>query len=99
MPGSCILVTTRKESVAKRMESPHVVRLKLLPEEMCWLILSQKAFSERSQASREILEDIGREIANKCQGLPLAAKAIGGLLQDKQGREEWQNVLNNVIWK
>ncbi|KAK5786180.1 Putative disease resistance RGA3 [Gossypium arboreum] len=99
MPGSCILVTTRKESVARRMKSPHVVPLQLLSEEMCWLILSQKAFSGRSQASREILEDIGREIANKCQGLPLAAKTIGGLLQDKQGREEWQNVLNNVIWK
>ncbi|MBA0618786.1 hypothetical protein Godav_028078 [Gossypium davidsonii] len=99
MPGSCILVTTRKESVARRMESPHVVPLQLLSEEMCWLILSQKAFSGRSQASREILEDIGREIAKKCKGLPLAAKTIGGLLQDKQGREEWQNVLNNVIWK
>ncbi|TYH45841.1 hypothetical protein ES332_D11G294600v1 [Gossypium tomentosum] len=99
MPGSCILVTTRKESVARRLESPHVVPLQLLSEEMCWLILSQKAFSGRSQASREILEDIGREIANKCKGLPLAAKTIGGLLQDKKGREEWQDVLNNVIWK
>ncbi|KAH1083346.1 hypothetical protein J1N35_023107 [Gossypium stocksii] len=99
MPGSCILVTTHKDSVARLMESLHVFRLKLLSEEMCWLILSQKAFSGRSQASREILEDIGREIANKCQGLPLAAKTLGGLLQDKQGREEWQNVLNKVIWK
>ncbi|KAG8479015.1 hypothetical protein CXB51_029870 [Gossypium anomalum] len=84
MAGSSILVTTHKESVARRMESLHVFRLKLLSEEMCWLILSQKAFTGRSQASREILEDIGREIANKCQGLPLAAKTLGGLLQDKQ---------------
>ncbi|KAK5786177.1 hypothetical protein PVK06_040809 [Gossypium arboreum] len=99
MPGSSILVTTDKESVARRMESLHVFRLKLLSEEMCWLILSQKAFTGRSQASREILEDIGRKIANKRQGLPLAAKTSGVLLQDKQGREEWQNVLNNVIWK
>ncbi|KHG05726.1 Putative disease resistance RGA3 [Gossypium arboreum] len=60
---------------------------------MCWLILSQKAFTGRSQASREILEDIGRKIANKRQGLPLAAKTSGVLLQDKQGREEWQNFL------
>ncbi|TYI02648.1 hypothetical protein ES332_A11G282700v1 [Gossypium tomentosum] len=88
MPGSSILVTTDKESVARRMESLHVFRLKLLSEEMCWLILSQKAFTGRSQASREILEDIGRKIANKCQGLPLAAKTSGVLLQDKQGRED-----------
>lgn len=99
MPGSCILVTTRKESVAGRLESAHVVPLQPLSEEMCWLILSQKAFAGRSRSSCENLEDIGREIANKCKGLPLAAKTLGGLLQDKQAIGEWQNVLNNVIWK
>ncbi|TYJ11337.1 hypothetical protein E1A91_A11G269700v1 [Gossypium mustelinum] len=92
MPGSSILVSTDKESVARRMESLHVFRLKLLSEEMCWLILSQKAFTGRSQASREILEDIGRKIANKCQGLPLAAKTSGVLLQDKQGREDYYDL-------
>ncbi|GMI79133.1 hypothetical protein like AT3G14470 [Hibiscus trionum] len=99
MLGSCILVTTRNESVARQMESSEVVPLELLSEKICWLILAQKAFSRRNRMSREKLEDIGREIAKKCRGLPLAAKTLGSLLQNKQGREEWQNVLNSVIWK
>ncbi|KAL4354443.1 hypothetical protein GQ457_06G018300 [Hibiscus cannabinus] len=98
VPGSCILVTTRNKSVARQMMS-HVVPLELLHEEMCWLILAQKAFRGRNRISCENLEDIGREIANKCGGLPLAAKILGGLLQNKRGREEWQNVLNSVVWK
>ncbi|XWS64774.1 hypothetical protein CRYUN_Cryun05aG0032500 [Craigia yunnanensis] len=97
--GSKILVTTRKESVAKHMGSYPLFPLDLLSEEVCWLILAQKAFTGRSKDSRENLEDIGREIAKKCKGLPLAANTLGGLLQDKLRREEWQNVLNSEIWK
>ncbi|XVE90039.1 hypothetical protein DITRI_Ditri20bG0044500 [Diplodiscus trichospermus] len=99
MLGSRILITTRKESVAKHMESSHVFHLDLLSEEICWIILRQKAFSGRKSISCENLEDIGRKIAKKCKGLPLAAKTLGGLLQDKLRREEWQNVLNSEIWK
>ncbi|XVE90037.1 hypothetical protein DITRI_Ditri20bG0044300 [Diplodiscus trichospermus] len=97
--GSRILVTTRKESVAKHMESSHVFPLGLLSDEICWKILSQKAFIGRNNISCENLEDIGRAIAKKCKGLPLAAINLGGFLQDKLGREEWQNVLDCEIWK
>ncbi|XP_022743788.1 putative disease resistance protein RGA3 [Durio zibethinus] len=99
MLGSRILITTRKESVGKHLESSHVLQLDPLSEEICWWILSQKAFTGRNQIGCENLEDIGREIAKKCKGLPLAAKTLGGLLQDKLRREEWQNVLNSEIWK
>ncbi|KAK8589596.1 hypothetical protein V6N12_023990 [Hibiscus sabdariffa] len=67
MSGSWFLVTTRKESVARRMESSHVVPLELLPDKMCWLILAQKAFIGRNHLSCENLEDIGKEIAKKCR--------------------------------
>ncbi|XWS64777.1 hypothetical protein CRYUN_Cryun05aG0032800 [Craigia yunnanensis] len=97
--GSKILVTTPKESVAEHMESSDVIHLDLLSEEICWLILAQKAFTGRNKDRRENLEDIGREIAKKCKGLPLAAKTLGVLLQDKLLREEWQNVLKSEIWK
>ncbi|XVF30983.1 hypothetical protein REPUB_Repub16aG0106200 [Reevesia pubescens] len=97
--GSWILVTTRKESVARQMDSSHDFNLKELSEEMCWLILAQKAFAGRNRDRRQVLEDIGREIAKKCKGLPLAAKTLGGLLQDKPRREEWLNVLKSEIWR
>ncbi|KAK8712782.1 hypothetical protein V6N13_148010 [Hibiscus sabdariffa] len=91
MSGSWIVVTTRKDSVARRMESSYVIPLELLPENMCWLILAQKAFMGRNHLSCENLEDIGKEIAKKCRGLPLAARTLGGLLQNKREIEEWRN--------
>ncbi|XVF42370.1 hypothetical protein PTKIN_Ptkin01aG0356700 [Pterospermum kingtungense] len=98
--GMRILVTTRKESVASHMECFPVFSLDLLSEDICWLILARKAFTGRNKDVRgESLEDIGREIAKKCSGLPLAAQTLGGLLKDKSQREEWQNVLNSKIWK
>ena len=42
----------------------------------------------------EQLKDIGMEILTKCNGLPLAIKLMGGVLNV----EVWQNVLNNPAW-
>ncbi|XVF06455.1 hypothetical protein REPUB_Repub06bG0049500 [Reevesia pubescens] len=99
--GSRILVTTRKVTVAKHMKSSqsNIFHLDLLSDEICWLILSQIAFSGWNKDRCKLVEDIGREIAKKCHGLPLTAKTLGGLLQDKLRREEWENVLNSKVWK
>ncbi|XVF30982.1 hypothetical protein REPUB_Repub16aG0106100 [Reevesia pubescens] len=97
MPGSWILVTTRNESVATQMDLSHVFHLSLLSEKIYWLILDQIAFAGRNRDRRQVLEDIGWEIAKKCKGLPLAAKTLGGLLQHKPRREEWLNVLNSYL--
>ncbi|XVE90035.1 hypothetical protein DITRI_Ditri20bG0044100 [Diplodiscus trichospermus] len=70
MSGSRILVTTSKESVAEYMKSA-VIPLDKLSDDICWRILSQNAFTERSKISCENLEDVGRAIAKKCKGLPL----------------------------
>ncbi|XP_019178922.1 PREDICTED: putative disease resistance protein RGA3 [Ipomoea nil] len=45
------------------------------------------------------LKDIGQKIAQKCKGLPLAAKVMGSLLCFKDTRDDWQNVLDNKIWE
>ncbi|XP_022775511.1 putative disease resistance protein RGA3 [Durio zibethinus] len=95
--GSKILVTTRKESVATRMESSRVFRLKELSDEVCWLILSQSAFKGKGNELRKNLEDIGREIAKKCKGSPHVAKTLGRLLRKENTRSEWQNILNSQI--
>ncbi|XP_022774351.1 putative disease resistance protein RGA3 [Durio zibethinus] len=99
MSGSRILVTTRKKPVATGMGSCQVFHLEELSDEGCWLILSQLAYMGKGNELREKLEDIGREIAKKCKGLPLAAKTLGGLLREKNTRNEWQNILNSEIWK
>ncbi|GKV33012.1 hypothetical protein SLEP1_g41569 [Rubroshorea leprosula] len=98
-PGSRILVTTRKDTVAKTMKSFRVFPLEQLSEDVCWKILGQEAFVGRGEEQCKNLEDIGKRIAQKCGGLPLAAKTIGSMLRFKKTREEWAIILSSEIWK
>jgi len=85
LPGSSILVTTRKRNVASRMGSSptDILELGLLSTDECWSLFSRLAFFEKNSRERGDLEDIGRQIAAKCKGLPLAAKSLGSLLRFK----------------
>lgn len=98
-PGSRILITTRKEGVATMMGCSCMHPLGELSEEDCWWLFSQIAFSERDPEERRQLEDLGRVIAHKCNGLPLAAKTLGSLMRLKKTREEWHYILDSEIWK
>ncbi|KAL0319360.1 UNVERIFIED_CONTAM: putative disease resistance protein RGA3 [Sesamum angustifolium] len=53
----------------------------------------------RGNGDYEELQEIGREIANKCKGLPLAAKVLGSLLRFKDTKEELESVLDSEIWQ
>ncbi|KAJ6882795.1 disease resistance protein RGA4 isoform X1 [Populus alba x Populus x berolinensis] len=97
--GSRILVTTRKNTVATMMGTDHRINIEKLSDEICRSIFNQVAFQERSVDERERLTDIGDKIANKCKGLPLAAKVLGGLMQFKSTREEWERVLSSELWR
>uniref|UniRef100_A0A8N4IBI7 Disease resistance protein RGA2-like n=1 Tax=Elaeis guineensis var. tenera TaxID=51953 RepID=A0A8N4IBI7_ELAGV len=81
--GSKIILTTRVETVASGASTIGTVsvhQLQGLQDEDCWCLFKQRAFrSEREEDNRE-LEKIGWEIIKKCGGLPLAAKALGSLM-------------------
>ncbi|GKV30483.1 hypothetical protein SLEP1_g39286 [Rubroshorea leprosula] len=96
--GSKILVTTRKEGVARVMGC-ELFEVGQLSEEEGWSLFSEIAFFGRSSDDRRNLEEIGRKIANKCKGLPLALKTLGGLLRLKKDIIGWQTVLESEVWK
>uniref|UniRef100_A0A6N2MM56 NB-ARC domain-containing protein n=1 Tax=Salix viminalis TaxID=40686 RepID=A0A6N2MM56_SALVM len=96
--GSRILVTTRKGAVAAMMGTDHQIDIETLSDAECRSIFNHVAFYKRSKEERERLTDIGNKIANKCRGLPLAAKVLGGLMQSKKTREEWEDVLSSELW-
>ncbi|XP_022723730.1 putative disease resistance protein RGA3 isoform X3 [Durio zibethinus] len=98
--GSRILITTRNERVAIIMgtATANLFPLPTLSQEECFSLLSHRAFYGRKREESEILKDICRKIAEKCHGLPLAAKIVGGLLRLKRTREQWQSVLDSEIW-
>ncbi|KAH9688990.1 hypothetical protein KPL70_015297 [Citrus sinensis] len=97
--GSKILITTRKDKVARTMRSTNVISVNVLSEIECWSVFEQLAFFDRSKEECEKLEIIGRQIVRKCKGLPLAAKTIASLLQSRNTEKEWQNILESEIWE
>ncbi|KAH9751836.1 Integrase catalytic domain-containing protein [Citrus sinensis] len=97
--GSKILVTTRNDSVARMMGSTNIIFIEQLTEEECWSLFKRLAFFGRSFEDCERLEPIGRKIARKCKGMPLAAKVIGNLLRSKSTIKDWQRILDSEMWK
>ncbi|KAJ6944460.1 disease resistance RPP13-like protein 1 [Populus alba x Populus x berolinensis] len=93
---SKILVTTRNESVALVMRTVPTHHLKEFTEESCWSVFAKHAFRGENPTAHEELQEIGRAIARKCKGLPLAAKTLGGLLRTQRDVEEWEKICN--LW-
>ncbi|KAJ1426958.1 Virus X resistance protein-like, coiled-coil domain [Sesbania bispinosa] len=97
--GSKIIITTRHESVALAMQTFLPIHyLTPLESEDCWSLLAKHAFGPRNSQQRSELEVIGKEIAKRCDGLPLAAVALGGLLRTKLSQNDWNKVLKSNIW-
>ncbi|CAB4267251.1 unnamed protein product [Prunus armeniaca] len=97
--GSRILVTTRKDTVATvtGAAADHVIHLNILSDQDCLQLFNKIAFLNRERDDQ--LEEIGRKIVKKCNGLPLAAKTLASLMRYKKTRKEWVDVLDNKIWE
>ncbi|XP_027336059.1 putative disease resistance protein RGA1 [Abrus precatorius] len=96
---SKILVTTRSESVAKAMTASPSYPLKGLTDEASWTLLKSIAFEDDFKGVNQNLESMGKEIAKKCKGVPLAVKTLGGLLRRQNEESEWENVILGDVWK
>ncbi|KAJ7949557.1 Disease resistance protein [Quillaja saponaria] len=96
--GSKILVTTRSEKVAKVMHSVPLYHLHQLCREESWKLFVHNAFRNTDPSAYPYLEVIGRNIVDKCEGLPLAIKTLGGMLYAKFSEEEWGKILKSDIW-
>ncbi|KAK3417215.1 hypothetical protein EUGRSUZ_H02956 [Eucalyptus grandis] len=63
----------------------------LLMGEKSWDLFKKMAFGDAETSSESGLEEIGRDIVEKCAGVPLAIKTIGSLLYTKKKTKEWCN--------
>ncbi|KAI9127066.1 hypothetical protein K1719_001625 [Acacia pycnantha] len=97
--GCKILVTTRLERVALIVKTiSSFYPLKVLSDEDCLSIFAAHAFHLKDSTMDSCLEKIGRDVANKCKGLPLAAKVLGGLFRSNPDFEHWNSLLKDVMW-
>ncbi|CAL5347928.1 unnamed protein product [Camellia sinensis] len=99
--SSRVIITTRSEQVAtfcKETSMDHVHELEALSEEKAWELFCKKAFQLDFEGHcPPKLEEVSHAIVRKCQGLPLAIAAIGGLLSTKnKGISEWQKFYGSM---
>ncbi|XP_026424767.1 putative disease resistance RPP13-like protein 1 [Papaver somniferum] len=97
--GSKILINTRRIQVADVVKgSISPFKLKHLEEDECWSIIAKIAFSHGGALKTSKMTNIGREIAKRCGGLPLAAKFLGSLMHSKSEESDWLSIQENEIW-
>ncbi|CAL2258498.1 unnamed protein product [Prunus armeniaca] len=97
--GSRVIVTTRKADVAFTSCSESkgkVYHLKPLPADKSWNLFTRKAF--QGKPCPPYLYEKCKRILKKCEGLPLAIVAIGGVLATKDTRriDEWDFICHSL---
>ncbi|XP_077215780.1 putative disease resistance protein RGA3, partial [Tasmannia lanceolata] len=97
--GSRILITTRSSTVSRIVSTIPAYNLASLDEEGCWSLFKQRAFTVGSSDIPPTLIAIGKDIVKKCKGLPLAIKALGGILHSNTDENKWKNILESELWE
>ncbi|KAL0006970.1 hypothetical protein SO802_008472 [Lithocarpus litseifolius] len=95
-PGSKILITTRDANVSSTMGATHPYKLRELSNDACLTMFTQHALGT-SDFGEHLKVEESQKILERCKGLPLAAKALAGLLRTYD-HDEWKDVLNGRIW-
>ncbi|CDP16808.1 unnamed protein product [Coffea canephora] len=97
--GSWCLVTTRLQEVAFILSRHPQINftnheLGRLCNDDCWSIM--KKWANVGEEVPKELEDMREQVLRRCDGLPLAAKLIGGLLSKKR-KQEWLSILEGSL--
>ncbi|KAK9177247.1 hypothetical protein WN944_029266 [Citrus x changshan-huyou] len=87
-----ILLTTRKKSVCESLGCDTQIPLSTLTPEEGFALLRKNA---RINVNDSTLNDVSKEVAGECNGLPLAIEAVGSALRGK-GFNEWNLALHNL---
>ncbi|KAJ3693589.1 hypothetical protein LUZ60_009069 [Juncus effusus] len=96
--GSKILVTTRMDSVARIVRSFEIIYLQGLEHEVFWNFFKSGISDDEWFRRNRNLEIIGRQIAKKLDGYPLAAKTMSALLKTNRTERFWSSVLDSQEW-
>jgi hypothetical protein len=70
--------------------------LPLLSKDYSWKVF-QQSFGNAVKDLGSEFQEVGKEIVNKCGGMPLAIKVIAGVLPDKKRVEQWHAIKDNNL--
>ncbi|PHT73463.1 hypothetical protein T459_24248 [Capsicum annuum] len=86
---SGILLTTRNTEVARDAGTENLsLPMDLMGPDESWNLFKIVAFANEALPSG--FETIGKQIAEKCHGLPLTIAVVAGLLKSKRAIEDWE---------
>uniref|UniRef100_A0A7N1A626 NB-ARC domain-containing protein n=1 Tax=Kalanchoe fedtschenkoi TaxID=63787 RepID=A0A7N1A626_KALFE len=98
--GSRILLTSRIENVANVASTDSTTyHLDPLGDDDAWRLFCKKAL--KGEACPPNLVDVGKGIASKCKGLPLAIVVLGGSLSAAEAKPSfgyWSKILGDTSW-
>ncbi|XP_045816668.1 disease resistance protein RGA2-like [Trifolium pratense] len=97
--GSKVLVTTRSHAIADMMSTNTSHILEGLSQKDSLSVFVKWAFKEGEDKKHPELMEVGKDIVQKCGGLPLAIRTLGSSLFLKFHIEEWKSVKDSEIWK
>ncbi|TVU26292.1 hypothetical protein EJB05_28831 [Eragrostis curvula] len=96
-PGSKLMLTTRDHKVAEAVKSRHIFELAFLSVAESWSLFLKSSGRMEEDLSPEFIH-VGKEIVNKCSGVPLAIKTIGGILSEKREISTWRALKQSNLW-
>nr|ABF00982.1 disease resistance protein RPP13 variant [Arabidopsis thaliana] len=95
--GSRVIITTRIKAVAEGVDGRfYAHKLRFLTFEESWELFEQRAFKNIQRNDEDLLKT-GKEMVQKCRGLPLCIVVLAGLLSRKTP-SEWNDVCNS-LWR
>ncbi|XP_027157397.1 disease resistance protein RPM1-like [Coffea eugenioides] len=97
--GNRVMLTTRKADVASAScteSQDYVYKKEPLSNEDSWTLFRNKIF--KGKPCPDHLMDVAKAVLDKCEGLPLAIVAIGGLLASKDVSriDEWEMIQHSL---
>ncbi|KAG4123577.1 hypothetical protein ERO13_D11G334425v2 [Gossypium hirsutum] len=93
--GSRIIVTTHSLRVAKITSKCQPYVLKGLSDDDAWSLFKEIVFEQRS--INPTFVKIGKQILERCGGVPLVIRTIAGALSFKETEKEWSSFKDNEL--
>ncbi|KAG8492618.1 hypothetical protein CXB51_010041 [Gossypium anomalum] len=85
--GCKILLTTRQQQVCSKMKCQKEIQLGILSKDEAWVLFRDQAGLEDDCS---ILNEVAKEVAGECKGLPLAIVTVAKALKDRS-LDDWRD--------
>jgi hypothetical protein len=92
--GSKLVFTTRNRDLIREMNAKQFMEIQPLQREEAWELFLKVAFEDGHVP--EDIENIARQVAEECKGLPLAIKVIGSTMMGNTAVDEWKLALKQM---